>query len=276
MPDQPPSGAAPPTGEPSPNSEPQARTLKGAGLRYGAEDGVPAWAQGKTADEILNIATQAVGVVNSYASAPAAPAPYTQNVPSEPMAPTPPDPELAYSNPAEWARAQQRWSDYQMQAQFAAASAPVLAQLAETARELSRSGQYRDAWQRWEPEIELKLAGIPMSQRNKALYDQAAALVRADHFEEIARERATQLVAQGAGTERGSPIGGEPRPADDPLVEAFESGHPFFERAKTNGMTPAAIRKFCEQTGTSVTEYIENATRGTVLTTPNGFVRAHA
>lgn len=270
-----PSGAAPDSGAPSAS---EARTLKGAGLRYGTDDGVPQWAVGKTADEVLAIASQAVGAMSSYtpqAQPSATYAPSPQN--AQPGQIAAPDPELAYSNPSEWARQAQAYNEQMMTQRLQAASAPIAQQLAETARELSRSGQYRSVWERWEPEIEIKLAGIPLASRNKALYDQAAQLVRADHIEELARERAEKIAQNaGAGTERaGAMAGAEPRISDDPLTKAFESGHPFFQQAKANGTTPDAIRRFCEQTGTSVEDYIANATRGNVVTSPTGFVRAH-
>lgn len=260
-----PSTEAPPSG---------ANSLRGAGLRYGASDGVPQWAIGKTADEILNIASQAVSYIQS--AQPATQPVSTPDVRTQSAAA--PDPELAYSNPTEYARQYDAYNAARMQQAMSAYAAPVLGQLSELARQQSRNGAYADVWRRWEPEIELKLAGIPRESRTLPLYEQAAALVKADHLEELARERAEQLAANvgGAGTER-SPSGSVASGAlaEDPLEKAFASGHPFFEKARAEGLTPERVRRFLEQTGRTVDEYIANATRGNVVASAAGFVRAH-
>jgi hypothetical protein len=287
------STAAQPTGEQPPVSEPP-RSLKGAGLRYGASDGVPTWAVGKTADEVLALAQQAVGVLQSASyqqSQPAQPASqgaYSLNVQGNGAgaganagAPQAPDPELAYQNPTEYARQYDRYSDWRMQQQLAQVGAPVYQQLADMAREQSRTGAHADVWRRWEPEVEIKLAGIPHASRNRALYDQAAALVKADHVEELARERMEALAGAGApateraGTAGGAAAGTGANSAGDPLADAFASGLPFFERAKQNGLTPDRVRQFLASTGQTAEEYIANAKRGTVVVTQEGFVRSH-
>lgn len=246
----------------------EARSLKGAGLRYSSEDGVPAWAAGKTADEILAIASQAVGHIQAQSSTPA----YTQNV----QIPQAPDPELAYRDPVAYAREYAAYSDARVNAQLAQVGAPVYGQLAAIARQQSKTGRYADVWRRWEPEIEIKLAGIPAQQRTLELYDQAAQMVKADHIDEIAREQAEKLMAAGGtGTERSSGAGGAPPAAADPLEAAFAGNHPFFVDAKANGLSPASVRRFLEQTGQTAEEYIRNATRGSVVVTKEGFQRSH-
>lgn len=247
----------------------QARSLKGAGLRYSSEDGVAEWAVGKTADEILDIASRAVGHIQAQSVAPS----YTPNV----QIPQAPDPELAYRDPIAYAREYDAYSRQRVQAEMQLGAAPVFGQLAAMAKNASKAGKHADIWRRWEPEIELKLAGIPANQRTIELYDQAAGMVKADHVEEIARERAEKLMqSQGSATERaGQSSAGSSANAADPLAAAFASGHPFFVDAAANGLTPDRVRRFCEQTGQTPEEYIRNATRGSVVVTKEGFQRSH-
>lgn len=267
------SGALPSGGETSTTAK---SSLKGAGLRYTADDGVPTWAVGKTADEILNIASQAVNYLQTspqpQAVAAPSPAPAQNTVPSAPPA------ELAYQDPTAWARQYDEYQRWQLSNSLNAYAAPVMAQMSELARAQSQNGQHADVWKRWGPEIELKIASIPREQRTIMLYDQAAALVKADHVEEIARERAEQLAGTsfGAGTERSpSSAVGSNTAASDPLEAAFAGDHPFFAKARAEGLTPARVRTFLEQTGRTVEDYIASATRGSVVVNPAGFVRAH-
>jgi len=189
---------------------------------------------------------------------------------------SPPNPDLMYSDPAEYQRQYDAYVEARFNAQLTQLAAPVLQQNADTARELSKMGAYADVWRRWEPEIEQQLAGIPTHQRTKQLYDQAALLVRGLHAEELANERAQQMLAsRDTGTESTHGAGGAP-PASpgDALDEAWDSGHPFFEKAKSYGMSKERIREHCARSGISVADYVKNATLGTVVQSPSGIQRA--
>lgn len=273
--DSQPSLTPPPSTEPSPTGNTRA-TLRGAGLRYGDADTVPDWARGKTADEIVDMADRMFQYMqqsggNSH------PQPQPQYAPQQPRVDAysnggysvqEPNPDLMYTD----ARAyQQQLTAYQqslVQQQLSAVAAPILSQNAEMARELSRRDpEISDVWSRYAPEIEVELAGIPVYQRNKSLYDKAAEIVRGRHWRDFAREEAERLSASGSVTERvGTGYGPSNfAPHRDSLDEFFDSAHPYVEFARSQGVTKEMVRKQVEGMGTTVEDWVKGAKSGQVI-----------
>lgn len=232
--------------------------------------------QGKTAAEVAQMTTSLYQQNLALQQQPSPSSPQIAPPPSQAAAP---DPNLIYSDPAAY---QAQYDAYvrgitqtavqsQMQ-QYA----PVVSQAAETARELSKLGSLSDVWRRWEPEVEMQMQGIPSHLRTKALYDQAAQIVKANHLDELASERAQQLLAQGdTGTVRGSGSGSlPPAPAGDALDKAWDESHPYFDGMKREGLTKADVRRFCTQMGQSVDDYVKSATLGQIIPSKHGFTRA--
>src|SRR5688572_18952814 len=128
----------------SPPSEPQLgesvsnepvetkKGLKGSGLRYTEADGVPQWAIGKTADELLDMQMSVYDKVMTNASVytptPAVTQPYQPYTPQSQPQPGggPPDPALSYTKPEEYNRQLSAWQQEQMQQTFAINAAPFL------------------------------------------------------------------------------------------------------------------------------------------------------
>lgn len=236
--------------------------------------------QGKTPAEVAQLTTSLYQQNLSYQQQPSAPAVPHQPAPQPPAA-SPPDPNLIYSDPAAY---QAQYDAYvrgltqsvvqsQMQ-QYA----PVVNQAAETARELSKLGSHADVWRRWEPEIEMQMQGIPGHLRSKTLYDQAAQIVKANHLDELASERAQQMLAQNdPGTIRAN--GGVTLPPStaegDALDKAWDEDLPYFQGMKREGLSKADVRRFCTQTGQSVEDYVKSAKLGQIIPTKNGFTRTN-
>lgn len=239
--------------------------------------------QNKTADEVAQLTT---GLYNAYTASqasnapPPSPPPPSQpsGAPAPNMGVNPPNPDLIYSDPPRYQQEYDAYVRNLMQTQMAQLAQPFMQQQGSTAKRLSQMGGFADVWRRWEPEIEMQMQSIPMHLRTSELYDQAAAIVRANHVEEIAQERAQQMLqASNTGTERVPGAGGAPAAAtQDKLDEMWDSGHPFFEGLKSEGATKQRIRDFCRTTGQSVDDYVKGATLGVITPSKHGFTRAHA
>lgn len=238
-------------------------------------DRYAAWMRGRTADEVAEAAQNLYDELTRLSSQPPSSAPEPTNM-STPGALQPPDPQLIYTDAARYQRELIAYQNALYQQQFAAQASPIAARLAETDKQLSRNGRYADVWKRWESEIEAKLAGIPIEQRNLALYDQAAQLVRADHIDELAQERAEQLQSNaGAGTERSGGNTSSPSYTLDKLDEVYDGEHPFFVNAREQRVTKDMIREHCRKMKISVDEFVANSTLGNVLVGKNGFSRSY-
>lgn len=233
--------------------------------------------RGKTPEEVAALTQNLYDYTQQMSAQPAPQQQYTSpNVESQ-MSGGMPDPNLMYSNPAEYQRQLMAFQNAQWQAQMNAYAQPVLQQNAETARELSKRGDYAKVWEKWEPEIELELRGIPLHQRTRQMYDSAAKIVRGNHVEELARERAEALATQfGSGTERAHNVGNAAPAAFDKLDEIYDTEHPFFVKAREERVTKDMIRDHCRMMKISVDEYVRNATLGSVILSKNGFERRSA
>lgn len=232
--------------------------------------------QGKTAEEV---AATTQNLYTEYTRLASQPPPPVPPAPTE-MSNQPqgaPDPNLMYTNPAEYQRQLVAYQNAGWSQQFNDTATAVQYRMAETDKMLSQQGKYKDVWSKWGPEVELKLAQIPAHLRTLAIYDQAAQLVRADHLEEIIAERSESFsAASGAGTERGPGAGGDaPAFALDKLDEIYDGDHPFFVNAREQRVSKDMIRDHCRKMKISVDDFVANATIGTVLVSKNGFQRSY-
>lgn len=254
---------------------------------------MPDWAVGKTADEILKTAEMLYQSVLSGESpsqpdqgpqAPVQPTsqPYTQTqtapqAPTQPNvnansqqyganAPTPPDPDLIYTNKAEYQRQLDAYIRHQNQTSVQAASAPILKPLARMARSQSQSDpKFKAVWQKYGPEIDLAIKqNVPEQNRTDPdIWNQAAKLVAGEHWEELAQSRAESVAAQppDSGTVSGGGVTNAPtnggRASVDPLSKLFREDHPSVRKFKRLGKNADDLKAHAARMGHSAEEYAE-------------------
>lgn len=213
-----------PPGTPSPS--PTAPT------EWRAPENAPSWARGKSASEILNIAD---GLVNAFPSP-------TPPAPSAPTAPT--------RAPSEFDAIGD--DDYITGAQFkdmvrrGAAPAADAMELASSANLSIVRSQYARDFDKYGPEITAKLAQVPRNLWTLDNLSTVVRLVRSDHLDEIAHERATQLAADMAPTIRsgGSPSSSAPVVREHSL-ESEKIPAAWKQRALSAGITERVVEEFC-------------------------------
>ena len=161
----------------------------------------PQHLRGKTAQEIVEWSDQVSDQVRTL---------YTQQTqaPAQPAAPAAPaqalDPDLILTNPEEYQRQMINTINAQQNANLAQAAQPIINAQADTARFMSQHDKsHEDTWDRWSHNIDMQVANIPANLRTKALYDQAAKIVKAEHIDEIVDERAQALASAGSGLDTG-------------------------------------------------------------------------
>ena len=202
------------------------RGLKGAGLRYEAEDGVPSWAVGKTADEILAMTQDLYNVVQtggnpSHGSTPEPPPmqPPTNDV----------DANLIYTNPEEFTRRLRESIRTEMRQELSTAAAPLTGGMAGMAKRQSMQDR-KGVWESYGPEIETIMASVPTQNHGSVdLWNQAADIVAGRHIDEIARKRADEMLRRGdVGTIRTNEGGALPEAAStrSPIAKLFDEKHP--------------------------------------------------
>lgn len=235
---------------------------------------LPEWLRGKTPSEVAQLTTQlANAAASAYRAAPPAP-PAHQPTPS--ASDGPPDPQLNYSDPVAYAQQLNAYYERRLQQERESASIGIMSRQAETEKHLSRGGAMADVWRRWEPEIEAELAGIPLHERNRLVYDKAAEIVRGRHWQDYVREESEKLAAAGgAGTER---VGGGGYttgiPAADPIETFLASEHPYAKATVANGVKAHDIRAHCAMMKISPEEWLQNAQAGQLIANANAVSRS--
>lgn len=251
--------------EPQPSTEERKRTLRGAGLKYTSEDNVPSWAVGKTADELLEMTktlhnTYMHGVPQDEPAP--APAPTMQ-----PNTPTPPDPNLMFSNPAEYNRQLAEFNQFQINQTFQAQSAPFLQGQIELAKaESRRDPRFAEVWQRYEPEIEAEVARVnPQMKASVKFWNQAAALVKGMHFDELHNSRLSEMRPSDTGTlstDGNLANTGAYSSALSPIEKAWQEDAEWIKPFKRlPGMSSARLRAQVSKMGSSEEDYVTHYER---------------
>ena len=175
-------------------------------------DDAPDYLRGKNAAEIIDWTNRLVTEVQQVV-ANAQPAPPQRQEIMQPTQ-TLPNADEALTDPAGY---QQKMANYfaaQTAQQIAAVAQPFAAQLADTARTLSKSNaENAEVWNKYGSEVDSMVQNIPSHLRTQALYDNAVVMVRGRHWKDFASEQATRLAAAGTSVERstaGSDAGDEP------------------------------------------------------------------
>lgn len=273
------SSSAPPAGEPNETTnaseansetppESGSRGLRGSGLRFREDDAnVPSWARGKTADELLQITNQLYDALQRGDTAPAptnpapsAPSPSHETTPNVSGIPEV-DPNLIYSNPAEYHRQMEARTNALIESRLASAERTVSTPLASLAKaEAMRNPKRKLVWEKYAPEIETVMARVPESQRGRVdLWDEAAKIVAGEHFEELARAKAEELMRSGASgslaTQAGSATLPNASSSRSPIAKLFDENHPAIEGFKRDGISPSQVEAHAKARGHDLEAY---------------------
>lgn len=235
-----------------------------APAEWRAGDNAPAWARGKSAEEILGIANSLVDALPTATTPAAAPA-----QPGASAAPASGAVDIAdddYINGATLKRILATRQPDTSGAEF----------MASTNLHLVRQ-EYAKDFDRFGPELSALIAKVPPNLRTLDNLRQVVKMVRSDHVDELARERAQELVADMAPTIRsgGAPAVGAPVSKDVSLESekipaewkrrATAAGideNTVAEFCRANDMTPAAFYKQFDQPLNPIVQDIPNRRAG--------------
>lgn len=134
---------------------------------------------------------------------------------------------------------------------------PAIERLAEQTataiyQNTSRDPRYTDVFQKYGPEVTQYLARIPRAQWTVDIVEGAAKLVRADHLDDLARERANQIVQGMEPTIRPSGGGAAPAsPTPDFSLKSEKLPTDWRERAAKVGLDERTLDEFCIANGMS-------------------------
>lgn len=242
--------------------EPQTSNLEDTGFKYGA--GAPPYLQGKTATEAIdfvnNLVTEAQQLYQAVNTPQAQPA-------VQPQISTDPDLWLTDPEKAQAVHTQQIMG--QVQNYVGQAAQPLLQSNAQTARHLTVM-QHTDVFDKWGHEVDQIVANVPIAQRSPELYNQAVKMVKANHVEELAQERAQQLMQAGPGLEAGGQHA-------DPFAATDAEGNDVwskFEQSEvgqkiTARLTKRQITELCDKAGIGIVEYADMVARNTATIDPD-------
>ena len=238
--------------------------LRGAGLRYTDDDGVPEWAVGKTADEILEITKTLHATMTSSQPTTQTQAPTPVTPQQQPVQQPSLSGDMLYSNPDGFVQGVQDYTKATVSESIRQASEPLLAPLATMARsEAQRNPEYADIWKRYAPEIDAVMQTVPLNNRgNVDLWNQAAEMVAGKHYRELAKAEAERLVASG---DSGMiPTGGVPSTSASatlsPIDALFAKNDPAIQKFKDAGISATQVKGFASSMGHTEAAYAEMLT----------------
>lgn len=186
-----------------------------------------------------------------------------------PAAPMPPANPTAPLDPGAYATGQDILNAQQAAvAQFA----PQLQRLAQqnaasTYRLVSSDPRFVETFQKYGPEVTTYLANVPREQWTVDIVEGAAKLVRADHLDELARDRANQIMQGMEPTIR--PTGGGSTPqalTPDLSLKSEKLPSDWRERAAKVGLTERVLDEFCLGTGLTREQFFRQFETGGIIT----------
>lgn len=239
--------------------------LESTGFRWG--DNAPEDWRGRDAEYAVNQYNTLVNAVRQYVSEQANQTPMYQ-----PQQPIQIDPDEVVTNPAAWQEKLQANLAQSIAAQQAQALAPILQSTTEAARHLSRTDpSLKQVWDKWGNEVEQMAAGLPPQARtNKQVWDGLAKIVKANHVDELAQERAQQLATELRATATEGGYGSVP----GSIGSASGSGFDKLEETKygkevLDKYGPDKVRRMCEARGITVEKFAEECAGTNIIRNPN-------
>ena len=260
---------------PAPESE-SSRGLETSGLKFGDDPSIPSYLRGKTASEVAAITAQLYDAIQNGSDTRQNDVPQTHT--PEPNV-TPPtsngipsvDPNLIYSDPAEYHRQMEARMDARLEARIGQASEAVVTPMASLARgEASRDPKLKGVWDSYGPEIDLVMQRVPASRKGDvSLWKEAASIVAGRHVDDLAEKRAREIIASGGDAGMLSTQGGPRTPQGgshlSPIAKLYADDHPAIRGHKSDGVPAAKVIAHAAKTGMSEEEYakilIERASR---------------
>lgn len=248
------SGNAAPTGTP-PGSGGNGQTPPPASApeQWRAGPNAPAWARGKSADELLALSVQMAAALQ----APPAAAPVA--------APALPTDDDFINRPSESAT---RIAD----ARMASALNPVQAALesfaatqAQTVRSLAAE-RHKAEFGRWGAEIDTLMQTVRPEQRTLDNYEKVVTFVRGQHTDELVEARARELMAAGGLTERSGGGAGLPTGTPGAILDLSKLPGGMAEAAQRAGLTTQQVMDFCRATNTTPQKWMEDMQNMKVFT----------
>ena len=154
----------------------------------------PSYLQGKNEQEAIDLVANLVKTATNMANNQSMQQTQTQTSVQDPIQQTQvglPDPDLMLTDSEAYQRQLVAALTAQQQQNLAVQAQPIFNAQAETALFMSKSDKaLTEVWESYGPEIEMQVAQIPTHLRTKAIYDQAAKLVKGNHVDEIAEKQA--------------------------------------------------------------------------------------
>ncbi len=228
----------------------------------------PQHLRGKTPEEIIEWSnTVTDGIRQMYAQQQ-----QTQQAQSQVQAPTEAlDADLILTNPEEYQKQMMERIQLQNDLRLQQAAAPLIENQADTARFMSQNDKgHADTWDRWGYDIDSKVAGLAASQRTKAVYDQAADLVRSEHIDELVNEKAQALASAGLGLDSGSNFLGDTGYSEQQEVNVwakFEESEMGRHQLKTLGKRK--IMELCDSMDMNIDDYADSVAQNRATVDPN-------
>ena len=234
-----PTGSAP---APAPTPEPAV---------WRAPAGAPAWAQGKTAEQILEIATQAVPIIERFNQQSQVPA--AQPVQTS-QAPTFADEDFLTGAQVRALLDQREQSLRPILQQATQQGASVTVGMAMM--------KHKDAFDKWGPEINAMMAGVPRENLTVDMVGQIVNIVRSNHVDEIVREQVA-AAAQNPPTLRSNGAAtGAPTQTQAGLNTAPE---PWQLKAKAAGISDREIEDFCRVNEMTTEQFFKQFDKGNFM-----------
>lgn len=145
---------------------------------------------------------------------------------------------------------------------FAAQNAQTIQALAEQ--------KFADDYKRWGPEINGYISQIPVERRTLDSLEKVVKFVRGNHVDELASERARQMLANGQGLgERSTGAAGVQINSNPFDVNKLSDGQR--KLMEHHGIAPSEVVDFCRRTNMPIEKWVENANGGKLFTSASPF-----
>lgn len=182
------------------------------------------------------------------------------------------DPDEVVTNPAAWQEKFQANLQQGLAWQQAQAIAPLVQSTTEAAKHLSRTDpSLKVVWDKWGAEVDgLASSLAPAARTDKRVWDGLAKIVKANHVEEIAQERARTLATEMGHTltesgHAGSMPGGVgARPQGFDKLSETQHGKELLDK-----YGPAKVNRMCEARGITVEKFAEECAKTQIIRNPN-------
>jgi hypothetical protein len=241
--------------------------------RYAQGSGVPDWAVGKTASEVLGLAVKQNEIISGMPA-------YTSNAPTNTAVQDKPwqqytpgtGAQAAMPTDDEWVATPQKAFEKALDANVNARFTPMLdsmsAAIAQGARAQAAMASQKE-FAKYGPEIDNEVAKVPVAQRTVDLYRYAVDIVKGRHVDEIAEERVRERMAGLPMAERS--MGGASGSVATGLVDWEKLPPGIKDKWQRAGITEATIREDCAKWGMTPEKFLEMTVGGQVISeTPDG------